>query len=57
MIHKVIAEVDRGEPVLVKELDLLKGETLEQYEDRVHKVEHEAIVEGTNIVLEELLSA
>ena len=57
MIHKVIAEVDRGEPVLVKELDLIKGETLEQYEDRVHKVEHEAIVEGTNIVLKELASA
>ncbi|GEQ70184.1 hypothetical protein JCM33374_g3860 [Metschnikowia sp. JCM 33374] len=57
MIHKVIAEVDRGEPVLVKELDLIKGETLEEYEDRVHKVEHQAIVEGTNIVLEELSSA
>ncbi|OBA20041.1 phosphoribosylglycinamide formyltransferase [Metschnikowia bicuspidata var. bicuspidata NRRL YB-4993] len=54
MIHKVIAEVDRGEPVLVKELDFIKGETLEEYEGRVHKVEHEAIVEGTNIVLEEL---
>lgn len=54
MIHKVIAEVDRGEPVLVKELELKKEETLEQYEDRVHATEHEAIVEGTNIVLGEL---
>ncbi|RCK66596.1 Phosphoribosylglycinamide formyltransferase [Candida viswanathii] len=41
MIHRVIAEVDRGE-------------SLEEYEDRVHKVEHVAIVEGTNITLEQL---
>lgn len=54
MIHKVIAEVDRGEPVLVKELELKKDETLEEYEHRVHATEHVAIVEGTNIVLEEL---
>ncbi|QRG36280.1 phosphoribosylglycinamide formyltransferase [Candidozyma auris] len=54
MIHKVIAEVDRGEPILVKELELRKEETLEQYEERVHSVEHKAIVEGTNIALENL---
>lgn len=54
MIHRVIAEVDRGSPILVKELDLIKGESLDDYEDRVHKVEHVAIVEGTNIILEEL---
>lgn len=54
MIHKVIAEVDRGEPVLVKQLELRKDESLEEYEDRVHAVEHVAIVDGTNIVLAEL---
>lgn len=54
MIHKVIAEVDRGTPVLVKELDLRKDETLQEYEERVHKCEHLAIVEGANIVLREL---
>lgn len=51
MIHRVITEVDRGEPVLVKEIQLQKDETLEQYEARVHDLEHVAIVEGTNIVL------
>lgn len=56
MIHRVIAEVDRGEPILVKELDLIKGESLEDYEERVHKVEHVAIVEGSNIILQELAS-
>lgn len=54
MIHKVIKEVDRGEPVLVKELDLRQGESLDDYESRVHDLEHEAIVEGTNIVLGQL---
>lgn len=54
MIHRVVVEVDRGQPLLVKELDLKKDETLEQYEDRVHVTEHVAIVEGTNIALEQL---
>ncbi|CAH2352079.1 phosphoribosylglycinamide formyltransferase [[Candida] railenensis] len=54
MIHKVIAEVDRGEPVLVTEIELKKDESLEEYEDRVHKVEHVAIVEGANKILKEL---
>lgn len=55
MIHKVIAEVDEGDPLLVKELDLKKEETLEQYESRVHDIEHEAIVDGTIIALEKLV--
>ncbi|KAI5951772.1 ade5 [Candida jiufengensis] len=54
MIHKVITEVDKGEPILVKELDLIKGESLEQYEERVHQIEHIAIVEGTNKIINEL---
>ncbi|ODQ81905.1 hypothetical protein BABINDRAFT_160135 [Babjeviella inositovora NRRL Y-12698] len=54
MIHKVIVEVDRGEPLLVKKLDLRKDETLEQYEERVHSTEHVAIVEGTKLALDEV---
>lgn len=54
MVHRVIAEVDRGEPILVKELDFIKDESLEDYEARVHVAEHVAIVEATNIVLKEL---
>lgn len=57
MIHYVIAEVDRGTPLLVKELDLIKGELLDAYEGRVHDVEHIAIVEGTNIAVEKLQGA
>ncbi|ODQ65529.1 phosphoribosyl-glycinamide transformylase [Nadsonia fulvescens var. elongata DSM 6958] len=54
MIHKVITEVDEGEPLLIKELQLSKEETLDDYEARLHAVEHIAIVEGTNIALKEL---
>lgn len=55
MIHKVIQQVDAGEPLLVKEIDIVKGETLEEYEEKVHKVEHKAIVEGTVIAIRELV--
>lgn len=51
MIHYVIAAVDEGEPLVVKELDMKVGESLDEYEDRVHKVEHVAIVEGAKKAL------
>ena len=54
MIHRVIAEVDRGAPVLVKEIELSPRKSLEEYETKVHEVEHVAIVEGTNKVLESI---
>lgn len=48
MVHYVIEEVDRGEPLLIKELEIVPGkETLEEYEKRVHEAEHVAIVEAT----------
>lgn len=48
MVHYVIEEVDRGEPLIIKELEIIPGkETLEQYEQRVHEAEHIAIVEAT----------
>ena len=53
MIHHVIVAVDRGEPVLVREVEFVEGETLEGLEERIHGVEHEAIVEGTRLAIEE----
>ncbi|KAL1744422.1 formyl transferase [Schizophyllum fasciatum] len=47
MVHRVIREVDRGEPLVVKEVPIEKGEPLEAFEARLHKVEWQAIVEGT----------
>lgn len=54
MIHYVIEEVDEGEPIVVKEVDILPGDSLDVLEARVHRVEHEAIVEGANIALKTL---
>jgi phosphoribosylglycinamide formyltransferase len=54
MIHKVIAAVDEGEPLVVKEIELRKDESLQEYTERVHSVEHIAIVEGTKKALESL---
>ncbi|SCU88706.1 LAMI_0D11056g1_1 [Lachancea mirantina] len=52
MVHLVIEEVDRGEPVVIKELELVPGtETLEEYETRVHEAEHIAIVEAVQKLL------
>ncbi|KAJ2903173.1 phosphoribosylglycinamide formyltransferase [Zalerion maritima] len=47
MIHYVIAEVDRGEPILVEEVECREGETLEGLENRIHAVEHRIIVKAT----------
>lgn len=52
MIHRVITQVDEGEPLVVEELQLQKDESLEEYTERVHTIEHVAIVKGTNIVLQ-----
>ncbi|KIJ14377.1 hypothetical protein PAXINDRAFT_176742 [Paxillus involutus ATCC 200175] len=54
MVHRVIAEVDRGAPVIVREVEVMKGEVLEVYEPRMHRVEWEIIVEGTKMVLDEV---
>lgn len=52
MVHYVIEEVDRGEPVVIKELELVPGqETLDEYEQRVHAAEHVAIVEAVQKIL------
>ncbi|KAK9322391.1 formyl transferase [Lipomyces orientalis] len=54
MIHRVIKEVDRGEPLVVKELEFRKEETIDDYEERVHTAEHIAIVEATILALNEV---
>lgn len=52
MCHYVIEDVDKGEPIVIKKLVIdTDKETLEQYEERLHKTEHIAIVEATNKVL------
>ncbi|KAF2026926.1 phosphoribosylglycinamide formyltransferase [Setomelanomma holmii] len=52
MIHEVIAEVDAGEAISTQEVELKEGESLDDLEERIHKVEHGLIVEGTRLTLE-----
>ncbi|WWC86100.1 uncharacterized protein L201_000971 [Kwoniella dendrophila CBS 6074] len=54
MVHKVIAEVDRGQPLIVRDVEIKKEDKLEDLEARIHEVEHQIIVEGAKMVLEEL---
>ncbi|KAG0142400.1 hypothetical protein CROQUDRAFT_135587 [Cronartium quercuum f. sp. fusiforme G11] len=51
MVHEVIPEVDRGRPVVMRSVELKKNEGLIELEERMHKVEHELIVEGTREML------
>ncbi|KAF8299283.1 phosphoribosylglycinamide formyltransferase [Clavulina sp. PMI_390] len=53
MVHKVIKEVDRGEPVLVREVEILPEDDLAALETRIHAVEHEIIVEAVAKILAE----
>ncbi|KAJ3101620.1 hypothetical protein HDU97_001233 [Phlyctochytrium planicorne] len=46
MVHRVIPEVDRGEVILVQEVDILETDTLESLEERIHSYEHGLLVQG-----------
>jgi phosphoribosylglycinamide formyltransferase len=54
MIHRVIPLLDAGEPVLVKEIEMVEGESVEGLEERIHVVEHLALVEAVGKVVEML---
>ncbi|KAI9650296.1 Bifunctional purine biosynthetic protein ADE5,7 [Ciborinia camelliae] len=54
MIHYVISEVDRGTPILVREVECKSSETLNELEGRMHEVEHQLIIEGTAMAIIEL---
>jgi len=56
MVHEVVKEVDRGQPVLVREVLFKDGETKEEFEKRLHGTEWEVIVGATKKVLDETIS-
>ncbi|THH09710.1 hypothetical protein EW145_g1817 [Phellinidium pouzarii] len=56
MVHRVIKEVDRGEPIIVREVPIEKGEPIENFEERLHKAEWEIIVLATAKVLNDVCS-
>jgi len=51
MVHRVVKEVDRGEPIVVREVEIKKGEELASFEERLHKTEWEVIVQAAAKVL------
>ncbi|KAJ3406150.1 hypothetical protein CcCBS67573_g03467 [Chytriomyces confervae] len=51
MVHRVIAEVDRGEVLLTEEIPILPTDTLSSLEDRIHAIEHGIIVRGVKLAL------
>lgn len=52
MVHYVINEVDRGEPIVVREIEILPEDDLEALQTRIHGVEHDILVEAVIKVLE-----
>ncbi|KAL9114769.1 MAG: hypothetical protein Q9227_001448 [Pyrenula ochraceoflavens] len=56
MVHKVIAEVDMGTPILVREIPFKKDEddNLQDFETRVHQIEWGVVVEGIRLVIASL---
>ncbi|KAK7755956.1 Bifunctional purine biosynthetic protein ADE5,7 [Diatrype stigma] len=57
MVHYVVLKVDRGDPILVREIEFQEGDELAQVEERIHSHEHELIVEATAKVVREILEA
>lgn len=56
MAHYVIDEVDRGAPILIKEIEW-KGEELAELKERIHVHEHELIVKATAKVAQEIVES
>lgn len=56
MAHYVIDEVDRGEPIVVQEIEW-RGEELDQFKERMHVHEHELIVKAAAKVAQEIVDS
>ncbi|KAI1002876.1 hypothetical protein K3495_g5328 [Podosphaera aphanis] len=54
MIHYVISEVDRGDPIIQREVECRSTETYDEFEERMHEHEHQLIVYGTARAIMEL---
>jgi formyltetrahydrofolate-dependent phosphoribosylglycinamide formyltransferase len=51
MVHLVVPEVDAGPVIAQAVVPFVAGETLEQYEERMHTAEHRLIVEAVKQVV------
>ncbi|KAJ1723786.1 phosphoribosylglycinamide formyltransferase [Coemansia erecta] len=52
MVHYVIPEVDKGQPILTQDVPCQQGDLLEDLEARIHAVEHELLPRAVRLVLE-----
>lgn len=52
MVHYVITEVDKGEPIVQQEVEITGCKSVEELQERIHAAEHPLIVKGTRIVVE-----
>jgi phosphoribosylglycinamide formyltransferase len=53
MVHRVVKEVDKGVPIIVREVEFKEGEGIEEFEASLHSDEDEIIMEGVKMALEE----
>ncbi|RHZ56300.1 hypothetical protein Glove_402g52 [Diversispora epigaea] len=54
MVHKVIPDIDKGEPLLIEEVPILESDTLDDLETRIHSTEHRLIVQAVKKFLDGL---
>ncbi|KAK1755598.1 phosphoribosylglycinamide formyltransferase [Echria macrotheca] len=54
MVHYVIKQVDRGETIMTREIEIRQGESLDELKERIHANEHQLIVEATAHVVGEI---
>ncbi|KAI5289163.1 hypothetical protein KEM54_004299 [Ascosphaera aggregata] len=56
MIHDVIAEVDMGEPLLVREIPFVEGEDedFDKFEEKVHTTEWKIVPEGVSLAVKQI---
>ncbi|PIA16970.1 phosphoribosylglycinamide formyltransferase [Coemansia reversa NRRL 1564] len=52
MVHHVIPEVDKGDPILTMEIPCVAGDTLETLEERIHTAEHQILPKAVRLVLQ-----
>ncbi|CUS13818.1 unnamed protein product [Tuber aestivum] len=52
MIYYVIVAMDKGTPIVVREIEMIKRKSLEDLENGMYDVEHVEVVNCTRMVLE-----
>ena len=54
MVHYMIEKVDKGEPLLVREIEISPKDDLQKLEQRIHEVEWVTLPEAVKLALQRL---